>query len=499
MGVIQRQSIKHSIVQYAGIAVGVLSQLYLYPKVIEAYGLAIGLLSAALFLAPLTSLGSQVLAVRYFPIFKNKENAHNGFLGLLLTVAGIGCLIFALAFPAIRSVISEHLFNSDKSPWYAEFLPYILPLTILLVFNRLLGVYASNFQRIVVPSILEEFLIKITLPLLLLSYWMQWIPVQWVVNGILFNYCFVTGGLLFYLYFLGQLNPVPQFKFVSKKLRKEMSSYAGYGVLNSLGAQGAFKIDTLMVTAYTNLASTGIFGQANFFSEAMSKPRKSIIGISQPLIAKAIQENDMDEVEKIYKKSSLTLLIFGLFLFLGLWACIDDLFAIMNKPEMAAGKYVVLLLCMARLLNMSAGVNNEIINNSPYYRISFYTYLVLAGLNIALNIWLIPKFGITGAAVATLSSFTVFEIIKILVVKLKFNLFPYTRKTLLVLVLGTACYAFTLPLPDLSSPYLNIIVKAVLLTLTFPVLVYTLKISEDFNQLINKGIKEIFKRKVSQS
>ena len=100
MGVIQRQGLKHSIVQYTGVLIGALTQLYLVPHVLDAYGLAMGLMASAFFLAPLTSLGTHVLAVRFFPDFKNKENGHNGFLWLLLLIAGVGCLLLTLTFPS---------------------------------------------------------------------------------------------------------------------------------------------------------------------------------------------------------------------------------------------------------------------------------------------------------------------------------------------------------------------------------------------------------------
>lgn len=491
MGIIQRQSIKHTIFQYIGIAVGAISMLYVYPNVLEAYGLTQSLFAAASFLAPAVSFGTWVLAVKFFPDFKNEEKNHNGFLGLLLLIAGLGFLIFLLCFPMLQNYLSKFFLGEGKSEWYIDFLPYVVPFTFFIVFNRLLGIYASNFHRIVIPSILEEFLLKIALPSLLLLYFYEYIPIHWVIYGILINYFIGTIGLVLYLLSLGQKNFKPRLNFISKKLRKEMASYAGYGVVNALGTQSAFRIDTLMVARFTNFETTGVFGQANFMAEAMSKPQKSIVGIAGPLISKAINENNLKEVKSIYKKSSINLLIVGLFLFIGLWSCLDDLFDIMGNPVMQSAKYAILFLCFARLINMGTSVNNEIINYSKYYRFNFIMIIILAVLNITLNIWLIKAYGITGAGIATLISFAIFNFSKLIFIKLKFGFHPFTKGTIILMVIAFLSFGASTLLPDLGNPYLNILLKGGVITAIFPTMVYFSKISEDYNRLIEKELKSI--------
>jgi len=494
MGIIQRQSIKHTLVQYSGIVFGVISMLYIYPKVAEAYGLAQTLFAAAFFLAPVVSMGTWVMAVKFFPDFKNEKTNHNGFLGLLLLIAGIGFTIFLISFPILKSYISEYLFQGDKPAWYFEFLPYVVPFTFFVVFNRLLSVFASNFHRIVIPSILEEFLLKIVLPVLILLFYNEIIPIQWVIYGILINYSIGTVGLTFYLWTLGQANPRLKLNFISKKLRSSMLKYGSYGVVNAVGTQGAFKIDTLMVSGEINLETTGFYSQANFFAEAMSKPQKSIIGIAGPLISKALQNNNLQEVKTIYKKSSVTLLIIGLFLFIGLWTCIDDLFTIMDNPKIETIRYAFLFLCLAKLVNMGTSVNNEIINYSKYYRFNFWMILILAVMNISLNFWIIPIYGAEGVAFATFFSFLIFNLAKLIFIKIKFGFHPFSMKTIAILLLAVGIYFISTLLPDLGNPYLNIILKGGLITLTYPFLVFKMNISKDYNQLITSGLNNFFKK-----
>lgn len=491
MGIIQRQSIKHTLVQYSGIVFGAFAMLYIYPKVAEAYGLAQTLFAAAAFLAPIVSLGTWVMAVKFFPDFKNEETNHNGFLGLLLLIAGIGFTMFFISFPFLKTYISDYLFQTEKPSWYFEFLPYILPFTFFVVFNRLLTVFASNFHRIVIPSILEEFLLKIILPVLLVLFYFKMIPIQWVIYGLLINYLIGTTGLVIYLWTLGQAKPKLNLGFISKKLKSEMMRYGGYGVVNAVGTQSAFRIDTLMVSGNIGLETTGFFSQANFFAEAMSKPQKSIINIAGPLISKAMQSNDLHEVKKIYKKSSVTLLIIGLFLFINLWACIDDLFTIMNNPKIETIRYAFLFLCLAKLVNMGTSVNNEIINYSKHYRFNFWMILILAVLNISLNIWIIPIYGAEGVAFATLFSFLIYNFSKLFFIKIKFGFHPFSTKTITIVLLAVLIYFLSTLLPDLGNPYLNIILKGGFITMVYPFLVFKMNISKDYNQLIDSTLNKL--------
>ena len=78
MGVVVRQSIKGSIVNYVGLAVSIFSVLFVYPKDLELYGLYNFIIGIAILLTPFTSLGAGSIAVRYFPVFQNQERGHGG-------------------------------------------------------------------------------------------------------------------------------------------------------------------------------------------------------------------------------------------------------------------------------------------------------------------------------------------------------------------------------------------------------------------------------------
>ena len=95
MGVIQRQSIKRSLVSYIGVGVGVISTLFIYPLESTLYGRIQFVLSVALLLSPVFSLGVKSLAVRFYPEFSEKKEGDRGLFSLLLLLT---VLIYAVYF-----------------------------------------------------------------------------------------------------------------------------------------------------------------------------------------------------------------------------------------------------------------------------------------------------------------------------------------------------------------------------------------------------------------
>jgi len=292
MGIIKRQAIKHSIIQYVGVFFGAIATFFIYSKALDINGLVQSIIAASAFMAPLVSLGSTFLSVKYFPIFKNNTNGHNGFLGLMICILLIGCLIYAAVFPFISQLLFNY-FSGNLAEEYLKFVPVILPLTCLIILVRLLAIYISNFHRIVIPSILEDLLIKITLPLFFVLYLAGIITVDWIIYGILTTYITAVAGLLIYLWYLSEFNFKPSLKKIDKPLRNEMTSYAAFGILTGLGFKSAFKIDTMMVFAFTNPTMAGVYAIANFLTEIIIKPLKGIVGIAQPIISKAITANNL--------------------------------------------------------------------------------------------------------------------------------------------------------------------------------------------------------------
>lgn len=483
MGVIRRQSLKHSAVNLVGLGVGAVSTFWIYPHALEAYGLAQVLLSIGMVGLPVLSMGANTVAIRFFPRFQDKSSGHHGFMPLLIglcTLGTLGCgVVAALFWEPFSAALAT------RSPLLLQYLWIGFPLAFCYITSTVLAAYSANFKRIVVPSILLDFSQKLALPLLLAGVWKGWFSLETAMIGLFFHAALVTTGLIFYLRHIGEWHWKPDWVFLSPALRKEMLQFIGFGAFGGFALLVAAKSDIFMVGSLSAVKAAGVYAIAAYLATIIEIPTKSLYAASASSVAAYLANDDRIPLEKLYKSVSINLLLAGLLLFGALWISIDSLFALLpNGAELNAGKWVLLYIGLSRVVEMGTGLNNYMVYYSQYYRYSLFSLGVLAVATIALSVWLIPIMGISGAALATLVSVTSYNAISIGLVWLKFRLFPFTKDTLRALGMAVAAYAVAQLIPITGTHLLDLMLRSGFFVLIFGVLVLRFQVSEDVQKLI---------------
>ncbi len=491
MGIVQRQSIKQSAVTYLGMLIGAANLFFVYPLCFstDQIGIIQFVLGAVTFFMPIALLGSHIVAIQFFPRFRDEATGNHGFLGVLLVLAATSCVTLLCAIYFFQETIAAYY--GGRSEYFIPYLPYIMPLIALMSFGYICTVYASNFQRIVVPSIYYNLLSKVTAPLLALAFWAGLIGFGGVFDGFLITYAFIAIGLWVYLRHLGQASVRINTFFLTPDLRRDLRQYFLYNAVFGIGFTVINKLDALMVGTMIDLKSVAIFSLAYFLSEAIDTPRKAIFSIVSPLVAGSMQRGDMVHILELYRKSAINALIAGLYLLLGIWVCTDGLFAIMPKgAEFAAGKWVILILGLGRITDMVASLNYEIINFSRYYRFHFWAVIFMAIVTIGLNLLLIPIYSFYGAALATLISLVFYNLLKGGFIWYRFKIQPITSNTLRALALAATLGIGFHFIPPLPHPVFDILFRGALMTVLFGGLTYALRLSDEFNTLLKSLISK---------
>ncbi len=484
MGVIQRQGLKQSIAVLIGSIIGGANNIYFFTRAFEAdqIGLIRLFQDVAILFTPFIILGASGLTVRFFPKFKKKSNGHNGFLRLLLTLVLIGLTFFLVVFLGFQEQITA--FYKERSPLISQYYIYLIPVVIGYSVSAVLTQYSSNFHRLAVPVAISQG-VKPLMTLVAISFIWQWIDFTQVVTAFTFWYLVGLGILLLYIKSLGQLHLGKIKGFIKKPLAKEMRTYAAYGMLASAGSTLLIKVDTLMLASINDLNDTGIYVISAYIASIIMIPTNALTNIASPIISKAFHDNDMHEVDMIYKKSSLNLTIVGLLFILLITTSIHDLFDFMpNGEKYQIGIPVVLILLAARFFDMLTSVNNEIIGYSKHFRMNFFTLLVAGFINIGLNYLLIPSFGILGPAIATAISLLFFNLFKLLYIYKKLGLMPFQQNILKAFAVAAFTYFLTYIPFETGYPLVNIFVKSTIISLVFVLLTIKWNVSADFNEML---------------
>ncbi len=498
MGIIKRQGIKSTIVNYIGALIGAIAVLRVYPLNDELYGYAQWLYATALLFVPFATGGILSLVVKYFPSYNKDDDGHyHGFLTLLLSGLILFFGLFLLLWFLFRDAIIRFLewAHIPQTHLIVENQTYLLGLLGLMILIRFLVQHSANGLRIVVPDLIEKLGYKVFLPLLILcSVWFG-MNQRTFAYALLGFFLLVVIVLLIYLRYLGILRFGPVSKPKGGESYKEMGKYAFFGSLNLLGTNFSTRLDAVMIPLFINMVENGFYGKAAFISNVMDYPTRSITSIASPIISKAWDDKNMSEIDMIYKKASANLFLLGAFVFLVIWFLLDDLIALSANPAtFPNARNIFLVLAIGKMADMLTSVNTHILVYSKDYRYNLLFLLILGIGNIAMNVYFIPRHGIVGAAMATAISVLLYNIIKSVFIYWRFKLHPFSTgliKTAVLLALFIGLY-FLLPSTDFAI--LNIIYKSFLVGTGYIACAYFWNISEDANDLGIQLLNRIFKQ-----
>jgi O-antigen/teichoic acid export membrane protein len=154
------------------------------------------------------------------------------------------------------------------------------------------------------------------------------------------------------------------------------------------------------------LDSTGIFAIATYTAVMVSIPYRSVIAIASPQLANAIKERNREEGSTLICQVTRNLLLIGGFILLIIWINIDLIFHILPNGDIyASAKNVVLILGVSQLILATFTICLNTLNYSRFYAVSLLFSLLLTVGAIVLNSYLVPRWGMEGAALSNLISY----------------------------------------------------------------------------------------------
>lgn len=498
MGIIARQSFKSVIVTYVGVAIGVINTMYVYTKMlsVEQFGEITFLHTTSVIFASLILFGLSGVLVRFYPKYKNQAASKKALYSLVFGLLVINSLIFSLLYLIFRADLLDFL--SGKEEVYLGTTYAIIVMAISQSLIKLLTSLASIHGRIAIPTLLTQ-LIKVIQPGLIILFFLQLISFEQVIYGLMFYYLILALVYLFYTNSLEKIHFKPMLRGypfdVSPKIH-----FAFFAVFTTFGSILMNQVDVVMITRMLGKHGTGLYGWSMFIPNSIAIPYSLIGVLSTPLIAKYWKENDKASLDKIYKQSSSTLLGVSLGLFIAVYVGIDHLYALLPKgDEYSMGKSVVIFLALAKIMDMTAGLNDAILSMSSRYRILLLFLIIAVISNIGFNLLLIPKFGVSGSAYATFITLAVYNAIKYFYIKYKFGLSPFTSNTALVALLGVLVLFVTLLIPTTGNALVNIIILSGFAVSTYFLLLYRFNLAPELNNFVNKqlirlGIKPFDKK-----
>ncbi|MEO6537613.1 MAG: polysaccharide biosynthesis C-terminal domain-containing protein, partial [Ferruginibacter sp.] len=272
---------------------------------------------------------------------------------------------------------------------------------------------------------------------------------------------------------------------VTKKFRKKIIAILGLTFIVIVVSVLRSSIDGLVLAAKQNLGKVGIFGFAAYMVSVLQAPFRSIVAITIPILSRAWKEKNHRQIDRIYKRSSINMLSFSLFIFFCIWLNFSHAIHFFGiNPDYLEGKWVFFLLGIVTIIEMGTGVNGQIIGTSTYWRFELWTSLLLTGLIIPLSYFLTVKYGILGPAIANLVSFSIYNFVRFWFLWKRFYLQPFSRKTAEIIFIAVGSYSLAYLATIKMDGLLAMIGSTGLYAALFLSLLYVRNISPDVKPII---------------
>ena len=466
MSVVARQGVKYSIIGYLGFLLGTFSAIFIFPYDMEFYGKLRYILPTAEIIVPIIVFGLSFSNVKFFAKV-NADGKHHNMLSLSLLAVIINFLIVVGGFFLIA-----YWFPDFKKLEIWKMKNLILPLALVLALSSVFNKFLTNYKRVVVPNIFENFVPKLAnLGAFCLFFFMGFAEksaygfffMMFVIS--LFGYGLYTNRLekVKFDFDLGY--------FKKDNFYREILTYSLFGFLGNIGNYIAIKIDSYMIGEFISFEENGIYNNIYSIISLIVVPQMGLFNLSAPIINKVLANGDYNELDRFHKKTSLSLFFLGLVLFCCIAVGFPYLADFMkNGEDLRSSEPIVWVLGFAMLFDLATGFNGHIISLSRYYKFNIVVMLILAVLTITTNMLFLKHtdLGILGIAIAYAISLTLFNIIKIIFNYIKFNVFPLGIEMMYAMILGCISINVAILLPDLKLNILNLFYKpAVVLILLF--------------------------------
>ena len=480
MGIVFKQTSWNIVTITIAILIGGINTLYFYPEFLreQYYGLVVFLLATSNLLQPLMSFGAQHTIIKFFSSFKNIKEKDE-FLSSIIFLPLFFILPVCFLVVQFHDLIAEFL--SVKNPIIKSYVWVIFLVSFATSYFEVFYAWSRVQFKSIFGNILKEIYPRIAVFILLFLVSIDILTKEnfvWWLTGLYYIRLIIMIIYSLFLY-------TPKFSVKIPNNYKEILSYSIYILLAGSAASFLIDIDKYMIPQKQAISQTAYYAVAVFIATVVEIPGRAMFQIINPLVAKALNEENFVELKNLYKQSSENLLIVcGLF-FLLINLNIDSFYMLLNNQEYSNASLVVLIISSAKLIQMSFGCGPAILATSKFYKITLPFSIAMAVSVYFLNDYLIDLYGINGAAISTFIVLLIFTVLKIIYIRYKVKLQPFNFNSIKIFTSILLIYFFNSYINLELSPLIEIIIRSIIILITYVLVIYFFGVSKKMKDLLN--------------
>ncbi len=375
------------------------------------------------------------------------EGAHRT-IGQALALTLVFSLLVTAAVWVVAPWASGSVFHQpDLSPVLrilALSIPFLVVSSILLA--ALKAVRIMKFD-VYVKSIAE--------PLVLLMTAVALCALGWTVPGLAFAYLIAAAaGLLFATLCFGRIFSPSRCVsgMAGASLRSPIVAFSAPLPLDDALYILMSRLGLFVLAMFLPAASVGIYAATSEAAGAVKTIRQAVDPIFTPVASGLVHKKEKERLSVLFASVTRWILTLELafLLSVGLWG--RSILSVFG-PAFTAGFWSLALLTLGHTVSGAFGSAETLLLMAGRSGLNLLNTVLLLFFNLGLSLFLIPAYGISGAALATAVSLALISLLRVVEVGILLGLHPFRRSLLKPLIAAGLAFFVGLSLLQLRSPW----------------------------------------------
>ena len=426
---------------------------------------------------------------------ENQENKQTAILSAL-KMGALSGLIFMLIQIALAGYLAENIFNQSSLltkviAIHALSLPFYIILHISAFSTQ---AYKLLKYKIVVTEIQNPLILLLAMLVCYFFYSAESaiiIPV--VLSAVL--------GCITITIFLKKVSGVNILSVKKGEFSQDLLHYSLPIMFMSILGTVLHWTDVIMLGYFTDPATVGLYHPAARTAGIVRIILLSFAGIYGPLMAEMYAKKQTSEMNHLFKLVTRWITTFSL-PFAILISLYPKKIMLIFGSQFLQGYPILMILVSAAFIQAVFGIGGTTLNMTGFPKMNLLNTFIACGLNIGINIYLIPTMGGMGAATATLITLSFIAFIRIIQNWKFLQLTPWSPKLVKPIIAGILAFGTGYLVIGSIMPFhtiLTLISGGFIIVIVFFTTLWLLGLDEDDSGLL-AGIQIIlnnFKSKAS--
>jgi O-antigen/teichoic acid export membrane protein len=402
----------------------------------ENYGLYNLAVSAGMIAGAISVFGLDSTMTRYIAIL-NGRNDRRGVWGAIQIGVGGTLLLSVLTSTALfslSSLIAEYVFHDSRLAPLLQLASLTVP---FLALSDVLAGATRGFKRMsdtVIAQNIAQPLIRLILIVLLALVGFS-IPVAILAFGAA-DLC----ASLILLYFLNKRFHLRRSLATGTRHPGEIIGFTVPLGLSDLMTTFRSYLQTLLIGSLDTIRGVGVFSIANQVNQIGNIFHASMNQSARPLIAELNDQGKQSQVQHIYQTTTRWVVTLNIPMILIVMLFPTQIISIFGK-SFVEGAPALAIMGLVNLINVATGMCGMVLDMTGHTRMKLFNTTIRVSVAILANVLLIPRYGVTGAALAALIHEVIANLLPMVELWFLYHILPYNRNILKPLAAGSIAAA----------------------------------------------------------